>query len=101
MAVLNQPSPGEYQATNISASTGAFTLKGGQYSCDYIATWNSGSVTLEKLALDGTTFVAVAVAWSANGSSLLDLPEGTYKLVFGGSPSAVYVNICRIRGARP
>lgn len=87
-----------YAASNISASTAVFSLAGGKYGVDYIATWNSGSVTLERQAGDGSTFVAAMTAFSASGYAVADLPAGNYKLVIGGSPSAIYVTVKRIPG---
>ena len=84
-----------YTASNISATTAAFTLSGGLYGVTYSATWSSGSVTLERLSADGTTYIAVMTAFAANGYATVYLPPGTYELVVATS-TAVYVNICRI-----
>jgi hypothetical protein len=84
-----------YLASNISATTSPFTLAGGNYGIDYIATWSSGSVTLERLAGDGSTYVTVATAFAANGYISVYLPPGTYQLVVDTS-TAVYVQIVRI-----
>ena len=46
-----------YLASNISADTQPFPLGGGLYGIDYIATWSAGSVTLERLSGDGSTYV--------------------------------------------
>lgn len=81
--------------SNISATTGTFTLAGGWYAITAIATWSSGSATLERLAADGTTFVTAATAISANGMSVVQLPPGVYKIVIA-SASAVYIDITAI-----
>ena len=92
-----------YSASNISATTSAFTLAGGLYGIDYAATWGGGSVTLQKLAGDGSTYVTVQLAdgfdaiWSSNGFDLAQLPPGTYKLAVA-TATAVYVQINRIPG---
>ena len=86
-----------YLASNISATTAAFNLQGGQYAFEYSATWGGGSVTLERLGPDKTTFIACATAWSANGYATAYLPYGTYKLVVATS-SAIYAEIIRIPG---
>ena len=57
--------------SNISATTAAFNLDGGQYGVNYIATWGGGSVTLEQLAADGSTYVPVVAGFTANGSLYL------------------------------
>ncbi len=64
---------------NISATTGTFILQGGKYAMDVIGT-SFGSVTLQRLGPDGSTYVTAATAVVANGAATLDLPPGLYKL---------------------
>jgi hypothetical protein len=45
-----------YHASNISATTDPFTLLGGRYGCSVKAA-NYGTVKLQMLALDGSTYV--------------------------------------------
>lgn len=87
-----------YAASNISATTAAFNLAGGLYGIDYIASWSSGSYTLQKLAGDGSTYVNAATAFSANGYTSVNLAPGEYKLLKTGSPTAAYIQIVRIPG---
>lgn len=82
---------------NISATTAAFPLDGGRYGADFHATWNAGSVTLQKLAADGSTWLTALAAWSADGTDLGDLPRGSYRFDVA-SATGVYVNIVRIPG---
>ena len=89
---------GENQSfSNISATTAAFVLRGGRYGIDVVATFGGGSVTLEKLAGDGSTFVSVSSAtdFTAAGYAEIDLPPGTYKIVIA-TATAVSVQIQRI-----
>jgi hypothetical protein len=86
-----------YHASNIAATTAAFPLMGGLYGVDAMATWGGGSVTLQKLAGDGSTYVTAATAFAANGYVTVDLPAGNYKLVVA-TASGVYVNLRRIPG---
>lgn len=86
-----------HSESNISATTAAFTLDGGTYGCDFIATWGGGSVTLQKLAADGSTYVTAMTAWTANGTAIGQFPAGTYRLAVA-TATAVYVNIRRIPG---
>lgn len=86
-----------YLASNIAATTAAFSLKGGKYGVIASATWGGGSVTLQRLAADGSTYVTALTAFSANGYSTVDLPEGTYKIAIA-TATAVYVGIDRIPG---
>jgi hypothetical protein len=38
-----------------------------------------GSVTLQTLAFDLTTYITAATAIAANGVTIVDLPAGTYR----------------------
>jgi hypothetical protein len=88
-----------YFANNISATTAAFPLAGGRYAVDALATWNAGSVKLQKIAGDGSTLVSVSSAtdFTANGFATVDLPSGKYKLVVATATAASVV-IRRIPG---
>lgn len=68
--------------SGLSATPAAFTLLGGKYMLAAHATWGGGSLTVEALMPDGTTYIAVTNgALTADGSLTLDLPPGTYELV--------------------
>jgi hypothetical protein len=86
-------------AQNINATTAAFSLNGGRYGVDALATWNAGSVKLQKVAGDGASLVSVSTAtdFSANGFATVDLPSGKYKIVVATATGA-YVVIRRIPG---
>lgn len=78
-----------------------FRLTGGLYALTAIAgTWNSGSLDLQIIAPDGSTFVSVLSAVvSANKFQTLDLPAGQYKFVVT-TTDGIYATISRIsRGA--
>lgn len=62
-----------------SGNSAAFPLKGGQYGVDVLAS-TFGTVTLKKLAQDGTSYVAVMTAFSANGYNTVYIPPGTYRI---------------------
>ena len=85
--------------SSITATTSPFTLTPGTYGLVVSSTsFGSGvSATLEIESLDGTTFIAVIGAFTLNGYAVIDLPEGTYKVVVGGSPSALFFSIAGIR----
>lgn len=74
---------------NIAATTAAFTLKGGRYGLAAIATWGGGSVILETLGPDGSTYLSTGTTFSANGYATVDLPPGTYQVVIA-TATAVY-----------
>jgi hypothetical protein len=65
---------------NVAATPANFTLRGGNYAFMVNATWGGGSVTLNRLSVDGTTLVPVMTAFSANGFNTQNLPYGTYQL---------------------
>ena len=88
---------------NIAATTEPFTLKGGRYSMTcHAAAWNSGSVTLEALAGDGSTWLVppvlaanpalVSGAFAADGAALFDLSPGQYRIAIA-SATGVYIGI--------
>ncbi len=75
-------SAGQQEAWSV-ANTGSsqtFTLKlGGKYAVAVIAS-TYGTVTLEALGPDGSTYLTALTAFSANGISNVDLAPGSYKL---------------------
>lgn len=84
----------------ITATTAAFTLKGGVYKASAIATWGGGSAKLEMLGPDGTTFLEVDStnsSFTANGNGNVALPPGQYKWVIA-TATGVYVSVTRIPG---
>jgi hypothetical protein len=80
--------------TNISASTSAFPLKGGRYGVSVLATFGGGSVKLQRLALDGSTFVSMASAsdFTAAGGAIVDLPPGSYRFTVA-TATGVYAEV--------
>jgi hypothetical protein len=80
--------------SNISASTAAFNLIGGAYGVSVVATFGGGSVKLQRLALDGSTFVSLAAAtdFTANGGALVNLPAGSYRFTIA-TATAVYAEV--------
>lgn len=88
-----------YNAANISATTAAFPLLGGLYGVDCVATFSAGTVKLQKLAGDQSTYVSVSSGtdFSAAGYATVNLPAGTYKLTVA-TATAAYVQIRRIPG---
>jgi hypothetical protein len=86
----------EYQAfSNISANTAAFTLLGGQYAIQTSATFGGGSVTLQRLSLDGSTYVNCLAAFTAAGYATVNLPPGTYRFTIA-TATAVYAELLSI-----
>jgi hypothetical protein len=65
--------------SNISATTAAFPLKGGKMMLACIAS-TYGTVTLQALGPDGSTYLTAATAFSANGTETADLAGGMYRV---------------------
>ena len=84
--------------SNISATPAVFALSGGLYAITAKATWGGGSVTLQRLAFDGTTYVTCLTAITADSYATVNLPPGTYKLLVATS-TAIYVDIVAIATA--
>lgn len=81
-----------------AANSSNFRLEGGVYVIDAVANFNSGSITLQRLGPDGTTFLTAATALSATGaSSAVCLPTGTYRFLVA-SASALSVSVIRVPG---
>jgi hypothetical protein len=66
--------------TGLSATPPAFHLLGGRYAFGVNATWGGGNAVLNILMPDGTTFIAAAAAFTADGTAVYDLPPGTYQV---------------------
>lgn len=66
--------------SNISATTAAFELRGGEYTLDVIAT-GTGSATLQRLGPDGTTWITAMTAVTTSATAVTaDLPDGSYRV---------------------
>lgn len=79
-----------------ATSSDSFELKGGAYAMDAIATWNSGSITLQRRGPDGATFITAATALSADGTSgSIALPPGIYRFLVA-SATGLWASITRI-----
>jgi hypothetical protein len=86
--------PSEISFSNISATPSAFFLGGGLYGVTVMGT-GFGTVTLQRLAADGSTYVTCLTAFSANGYATVYLPKGQYQLTIS-STTAVYADITAV-----
>jgi hypothetical protein len=87
-----------YYFSNISATPTAFNLRGGLYAVMVNAT-GSGTITLQRLSLDASTYVTVLTAITATASyATVSLPPGTYRVAIA-TFTAVYVEIIGIASA--
>lgn len=80
--------------SNISATTAAFRLKGGKYAVAVVGS-SFGTVTLQALGPDGSTWLTALTAFSANGIANVDLPAGQYRLAIS-STTAVYASVAGV-----
>jgi hypothetical protein len=83
--------------SNISATTPPFFLKGGDYMVSAIATFGGGSVELQALGPDQSTFLSLptALKLTANGMISGFLAPGQYKFVIV-SATAVFCSVAGI-----
>lgn len=83
--------------SNISASTAAFALLGGKYAIAALATFGGGSVKLQALGPDGSTYLSLSSAsdFTAAGGAVVDLPPGQYRFTIA-TATAVYTSVTRI-----
>lgn len=81
--------------SNISATPASFVLRGGQYAVTVVATFGGGSVTLQRLAADNSTYVTCLTAFTAAGYATVNLPSGTYRLLVA-TATAIYVDVVSV-----
>ena len=81
--------------SNISATPASFSLEGGFYGMQASATWGGGSVTLNRLSNDGSTWVSTGTSFLANGFTTAYLMSGTYQVAIA-TATAVYAEIISI-----
>ena len=87
---MSRPNGSEYNAfSNLSANSNTFTVQGGQYGVTVNATFGGGSVTLQKLSIDGSTWVTCLTAFSAAGYATVNLPPCTLRFTIA-TATAVY-----------
>ena len=106
--------PDSVTYSNFTADQGPFQLEGGKYLFGGVASsW--GTLTLERLGPDGSTYVSVKAIYEkadgtggtadplvtsqlgANGAIVIDLPPGQYKIV-ASSVTAAYAEVTRVPG---
>lgn len=72
-----------FQFSNIAATTAGFVVKGGNYGQTVVL--GGGSVQLQILGPDNTTWLNVGAAVSANGFASLTLVPGQYRFLLTGA----------------
>lgn len=90
-----QNTPERIVFSNIAATTAAFGLRGGTYWIETKST-GSGTLDLQRLGPDGTTYTARITQITATaGQQTIALPPGTYKWAIA-TFTANYLEITRI-----
>ena len=86
-----------FSYANVTTTQGPFVLKGGKYLVQASATFGGGSVKLQRLSNDGSTYQSVGTStdFTANGVAAVDLAPGSYEFVVA-TATAVYAQIARI-----
>lgn len=75
----------------------AFRLSGGRYHVAALGTWGGGSATLEMLGPDGSTWLTVGTAVTANGTQVVEVPQNSFRWTIA-TATAVAVAVTRIPG---
>jgi hypothetical protein len=83
--------------SSISANTAAFTLKGGYYMVAAVATFSGGSVELQLLGPDQSTWLSAptALKLTAAGTIAGYLPPGQYRFAIA-TATAVYASVAGV-----
>jgi hypothetical protein len=83
--------------TLATTTSSQFQLEGGKYWFSAVGTFNSGTVTFQRVGGDGLTLLTVGTALTTNGSNVSDLPPGTYQVAITGSTTAnIYWEVIRV-----
>jgi hypothetical protein len=87
----------EVSFSNISANTAAFTLKGGYYLVAAVATFGGGSVELQVLGPDQSTYLSAptALKLTAAGTIAGYLPPGQYRFTIV-TATAVFCSVAGV-----
>lgn len=80
--------------SNISATTANFNLRGGTYGIDVVAT-GAGTVTLQKLAGDGSFVTALTAFSTTAGYASVNVPSGTYRFAIA-TFTGVFIQLASI-----
>lgn len=99
--------------SNISASTSPFVLEGGLYAASAVATFGGGSIKLQMLGPDGSTYLDLKAPFDkpdgtggteedlvigtflVAGMKTFYLPPGQYRFTIA-TASAVYAQVVRV-----
>lgn len=83
--------------SNASATSSNFQWGGGRGMFSAVATWGGGSVQLQYMGPDGTTWLNVGAALTANGLATFELPPGLIRATVA-TATAVYADANQTKG---
>jgi hypothetical protein len=83
--------------SNISATTAAFRLDGGYYMVAAVATFGGGSVELQALGPDQSTWLSLPTALKLTAAGMIAgyLPPGQYRFTIT-TATAVYCSVAGV-----
>ena len=86
-----------WKFSNVAGSSGGFDVKAGKYMAGAKATWGGGSVKLQRLLPDGSTYASVSSAtdFTADGNGTVDLPDCTVRFTVA-TATGVYADLLPI-----
>lgn len=84
-------------ASTLAPASTDFSIFGGYYVVSAHAdTWNSGSITLNQYAGNGTTKEVVNTSTADAISGAIALPPGNYNIGVSGTITGVYYSVWRV-----
>jgi hypothetical protein len=83
--------------SNIAATTASFGLDGGYYMVAAVATFGGGSVELQALGPDGSTWLSAPTALKLTAAGMIAgyLPDGIYRFAIA-TATAVYCSVAAV-----
>jgi hypothetical protein len=89
-----------FKVASAATTQGPFSLLGGKYGVTVSGTFGGGSVALQTLGPDGSTYVTnTAASFTANGYAAVDLPPGKVQLAIA-TATAVFASVIPISNRR-
>lgn len=101
MTLMHRVGDGQAAAllTNAAATSAAYVWKGGEGTFMAKATWGGGTVKLQFLGPDGTTWIDAGsnTTLTADGGGNFSLPAGTNIRANVATATAVYASVASLR----
>ena len=90
-----------YKGEDVDAADAEAVIKllGGKYGFSVkAASWGGGNAVLQVLSADGTVFISVHTAFTANTFAMVELPPGEYQVLLT-TTDAAYMSLVKIPSA--